>query len=86
MSHNHLTRDIKPVGQCPACDIYHEKRTPPKSVDLCKHCGEGNDICICFICKDCDSTNDIQDNGLCAECNKENDELKNTASNEGRHE
>jgi len=22
--HNHLTRDIKPEGQCPACDVTHE--------------------------------------------------------------
>jgi hypothetical protein len=23
-THNHLTRDIKPEGQCPACDVIHE--------------------------------------------------------------
>lgn len=23
--HNHITRDIKPIGQCPACDEYHYK-------------------------------------------------------------
>lgn len=23
--HNHVTRDIKPPGQCPACDLYHER-------------------------------------------------------------
>lgn len=22
--HNHLTRDIKPLGQCPSCDEYHK--------------------------------------------------------------
>jgi hypothetical protein len=22
--HNHITRDIKPLGQCPACDRIHE--------------------------------------------------------------
>lgn len=22
--HNHLTRDIKPRGKCPACDAYHD--------------------------------------------------------------
>ena len=27
--HNHFTRDIKPLGQCPACDRYHDKHTPP---------------------------------------------------------
>ncbi len=21
--HNHITRDIKPYGMCPACDVYH---------------------------------------------------------------
>lgn len=29
-AHNHVTRDIKPRGECPACDLYHqrhEKRT-----------------------------------------------------------
>jgi len=31
--HNHFTRDIKPEGQCPACDQYHQqerKITPTK--------------------------------------------------------
>ena len=23
--HNHLTRDIRPPGQCPACDAYHAR-------------------------------------------------------------
>jgi hypothetical protein len=23
VQHNHMTRDIKPHGQCPACDEYH---------------------------------------------------------------
>ena len=30
--HNHTTRDIKPEGQCPACDHYHQAQktfTPP---------------------------------------------------------
>ena len=30
MNHNHITRDIKPKGQCPACDEYHNKRSPKK--------------------------------------------------------
>lgn len=25
--HNHITRNIKPFGKCPACDDYHIKRT-----------------------------------------------------------
>ena len=25
--HNHLTRDIKPLGQCPSCDEYHNRHT-----------------------------------------------------------
>jgi hypothetical protein len=24
VKHNHMTRDIKARGQCPACDIIHE--------------------------------------------------------------
>lgn len=24
--HNHITRDIKPIGMCPACDDYHARR------------------------------------------------------------
>lgn len=24
--HNHLTRDTKPLGQCPECDAYHERK------------------------------------------------------------
>lgn len=23
IEHNHITRDIKPVGECPSCDKYH---------------------------------------------------------------
>lgn len=23
--HNHVTRDIKPPGQCPACDRFHDR-------------------------------------------------------------
>ena len=23
--HNHVTRDIKPLGECPACDAYHTR-------------------------------------------------------------
>ena len=26
MSHNHVTRDIKPAGSCPACDRYHDNQ------------------------------------------------------------
>jgi len=29
--HNHVTRDIKPLGQCPACDNYHDRHIPKKS-------------------------------------------------------
>jgi hypothetical protein len=25
VSHNHVTRDIKPEGKCPGCDDYHER-------------------------------------------------------------
>lgn len=28
--HNHITRDIKPLGQCPACDAYHDKQIPTR--------------------------------------------------------
>ena len=24
--HNHMTRDIKPLGECPGCDFYHSKQ------------------------------------------------------------
>lgn len=35
MSHNHVTRDIKPKGQCPACDEYHAKvEAPPETYAL----------------------------------------------------
>lgn len=27
-AHNHMTRDIKPPGQCPGCDRYWEARVP----------------------------------------------------------
>lgn len=26
--HNHVTRDIKPLGKCPGCDEYHEREKP----------------------------------------------------------
>ena len=25
--HNHVTRDIKPRGQCPGCDRYHDRHS-----------------------------------------------------------
>lgn len=28
--HNHTTRDIKPLGQCPACDRYRATTPEPK--------------------------------------------------------
>lgn len=28
--HNHITRDIKPLGQCPACDRYHDSQIPKR--------------------------------------------------------
>lgn len=32
--HNHVTRDIKPVGKCPACDEYWERTySPQKAAD-----------------------------------------------------
>lgn len=29
--HNHITRDIKPLGQCPGCDEYHNRNIPKVS-------------------------------------------------------
>lgn len=31
-THNHVTRDIKPLGQCPACDDYHNRTIPNRSL------------------------------------------------------
>lgn len=28
VKHNHITRDIKPLGQCPGCDEYHDRHIP----------------------------------------------------------
>lgn len=28
--HNHLTRDIKPVGKCPGCDEFWERTYAPQ--------------------------------------------------------
>lgn len=30
--HNHATRDIKPFGKCPACDEYHDRNIPKKTM------------------------------------------------------
>jgi hypothetical protein len=32
--HNHITRDIKPLGECPACDLYHNRNIPKKETEL----------------------------------------------------
>lgn len=32
--HNHTTRDIKPIGECPACDRYHAKYPPTADASL----------------------------------------------------
>lgn len=31
--HNHITRDIKPLGECPSCDEYHDKHIPKKYLE-----------------------------------------------------
>lgn len=33
-SHNHITRDIKPFGQCHSCDIYHYKELQRQITNL----------------------------------------------------
>jgi hypothetical protein len=34
--HNHMTRDIKPLGACPACDEYHSRHSMSEAPDsLC---------------------------------------------------
>jgi hypothetical protein len=30
INHNHITRDIKPLGKCPACDVYHDGQIPKR--------------------------------------------------------
>jgi len=27
--HNHMTRDLKPKGECPACDVYWDTQEVP---------------------------------------------------------
>lgn len=34
MQHNHLTRDNKAYGECPACDEYHDKRLAEMELQL----------------------------------------------------
>lgn len=38
--HNHMTRDIKPEGQCPMCDRYHQRRraNEARGNDRCASC------------------------------------------------
>jgi len=31
--HNHITRDIKPLGECPSCDEYHDKHIPKRYLE-----------------------------------------------------
>jgi hypothetical protein len=31
--HNHMTRDIKPLGECIACDEYHKKVTEDRGFE-----------------------------------------------------
>ena len=33
MQHNHVTRDIKERGKCPACDVYWEQVKDPKPME-----------------------------------------------------
>ena len=48
MEHNHVTRDIKPSGECPACDLYwsndHEHCTRCPACGLHKHKGTCEDF------------------------------------------
>lgn len=38
--HNHITRDIKPLGQCLACDEYHDKNIPSNKAEKSKKATE----------------------------------------------
>lgn len=39
-THNHMTRDIRPQGECPACDIYWSKYPPKKGGTVTSNQGE----------------------------------------------
>ena len=50
--HNHITRDIKPLGQCPGCDAYHQAHPPQEAVAwTCEAYGpDGVDVgAVCFF-------------------------------------
>lgn len=50
--HNHLTRDIKPRGECPACDVYHDADVlRPDAVKGVE--GDGSDCTQCPTCGYC---------------------------------
>lgn len=36
MEHNHVTRDIKPLGECPACDKTRDVLTLEQAIELQK--------------------------------------------------
>jgi predicted amidophosphoribosyltransferase len=42
--HNHVTRDIKPLGKCPACDEYHDRNMPKPAAPVCAECGQPTDL------------------------------------------
>lgn len=44
VTHNHVTRDIKPLGQCPSCDLYHNR-------NKVKHKKVKKDETVCVVDK-----------------------------------
>jgi len=42
--HNHITRDIKPLGKCPACDAYHARRIPTIGLNETIHFQKNNNL------------------------------------------
>jgi hypothetical protein len=46
--HNHVTRDIKPYGQCQACDKYHQSEAR-RAAQTVTHT-EDQETCPCGSC------------------------------------
>lgn len=54
MKHNHLSKVVKPVGECSACDAYHDSfPNTPDLLACCRHCMTrcpGEHTAICGLC------------------------------------
>lgn len=71
MKHNHVTRDIKSLGECPICDKYHEYEL---NVTINNYL-DREDFCLCRVTNVCPSPSSHHDRCINDNCGKKINDL-----------